>query len=217
MRYALMPLFAATLLGCPVDQVNCDLAAAASLTITLTDEVTGDPISDATLTFTADSYSGDCETFQAGEYICGWEVAGEITVSISKPGYEDTTITEMIEADECHVIGQQRDVALTPVCGADAGVYGVEVSVWGLAMMPPEYPINDATVLWSIGEEADEDCDLGTDNVHLCAFAREGQVTLTVSASGHDTKVIVVDVAHDPNECLPEPEKVDVTLECLAC
>lgn len=88
----------------------CDLSAALSLALTVTD-ASGSPVDDATARWTAGSRSDDCQ--RAGEELqCGWEVAGAMSVVVSAPGFTPKTVEITIPQGECHVVPQKQTVVL---------------------------------------------------------------------------------------------------------
>jgi len=110
---ALLPLALLPFMtGCPVYQVcTDDLRYALDITVVDAD---GAPVTGATGTYSVDGGAEtDCEGSYQGTVTCGAEAAGELTVIISASGYQDETLTRVVDADECHVIGQEVELTLT--------------------------------------------------------------------------------------------------------
>jgi hypothetical protein len=99
--------------ACNNEQACTDLAAS-SVTVNVTDAADGADLADAVVTYTVDGGDAvDCESLSVG-FVCGFEVVGEITVTVSLDGYAPQTETFDIalDADECHVVGEVWDVEL---------------------------------------------------------------------------------------------------------
>ncbi len=104
----LFPLLLST--SCTVGLVCTDLAAV-SLSLTVKD-ASGRVVPGATATWRADGdRSGECTSI-GDDLLCGYEVAGAMTVDVQAPGFQPSVVAAAIDSDECHVIGQQRDVVL---------------------------------------------------------------------------------------------------------
>lgn len=107
---ALLPL-----LGCPFQEpINCDTMAVASVVVDVTAEDGADI--DPTVEFSRDGDTFEpCDDAEADdEFICGWEIEGELTVRVSADGYAPFEETVTVEADECHVTTENLAVTLTP-------------------------------------------------------------------------------------------------------
>lgn len=81
----------------------------------------GAPVVAATVSFVSDSgESGPCEENSGGEYFCGEEVDGLITVTVEKPSFAAQTFEVDVAADSCHVLTETVDVELEPeVCSGE--------------------------------------------------------------------------------------------------
>jgi len=105
--------------GCPTEPA-CDLMAVASLNVTLVD-IDGIDITEADVSFSSDGGGtfAPCDEAIVGEWVCGYEVAGEITVRAESVGYTAAEQTVTIAEDECHVIGQDLQLTLeeAPIAG----------------------------------------------------------------------------------------------------
>ena len=108
--------------GCGLifDGRACTEVYAYGLTVTVADE-NGEPVTGAALTLTDADYTetipgppGTGIELEGGVYLGAGERAGTYTLTIEAEGFEPVTIDNIvIEADECHVIGVTREVALT--------------------------------------------------------------------------------------------------------
>lgn len=93
-------------------ETACTDIAVASVSLDVAD-TTGAAVTGATVTFTTDGGEPeDCEEIGDGAYVCGFEVAGALEVTVAKDGYAAQTESFDIASDECHVIGQTWDVTL---------------------------------------------------------------------------------------------------------
>ena len=107
---ALIPLVACDDGG---NNVDCDAMAVASVQVEVVDDQ-GDPVPDATGSFTTQAgLSGDCESL-SGELVCGWEVGGTMDITIRADGFVDAEEQVDIEEGECHVVTEFLTVALVP-------------------------------------------------------------------------------------------------------
>lgn len=101
--------------GCGDGGTDCTAIAVSSITLTLVDPE-GVEITDATVTFTVDNGElQDCESWDDGSYVCGWEQAGDFDVFIEAPGYAPDNFERLVEADECHVMTKVVERQLEPV------------------------------------------------------------------------------------------------------
>lgn len=107
-----LPTVILALAACtPPDVTNCTEEARASVVIDVQD-ADGNPIEDADVVYTVDGGAEqDCETFEPGSYVCGYEVEGTIEVFVLTDDDEASTSFD-IESDACHVIGQSATVVL---------------------------------------------------------------------------------------------------------
>jgi hypothetical protein len=113
----LSPLLALLLAGCVTDfsdDLVCTEIAVVSVNVNVTDD-TGEPVSDADVTFAEKgAYATRCESYADGVYLCGYELEGALTIRVE---VDDSVIAEevvLVEADECHVIGETLDVVVPP-------------------------------------------------------------------------------------------------------
>jgi len=87
--------------------------ALSSVQVTLYDDA-GATIEDATLTYTGGGFEDQpCDPIN-GQYVCGWEVSGEIVITIEAQGFETETLNVTVEDGLCHVVTELVDVTLTP-------------------------------------------------------------------------------------------------------
>ncbi|MDP2307335.1 MAG: hypothetical protein Q8P18_15015 [Pseudomonadota bacterium] len=109
----LLPLLALT--ACDVDHNNdtaCTRVAMVSVTVNVTDAA-GAPFTAADVTYTAEDGSSDrCDSYSDGVYLCGYEIAGEMTITVEVGGDTVSMDTVLIDADACHVIGETLDVVV---------------------------------------------------------------------------------------------------------
>lgn len=90
----------------------CDTSAAASLTLTLSSS-DGQPLPNVKATWKTAEQSDSCQNLN-NQFICGYEVAGNMTVEISAEGFQPQTLVVEIPKGDCHVVSQTRNVVLKP-------------------------------------------------------------------------------------------------------
>ncbi|MEY3214534.1 MAG: hypothetical protein RIT28_5015 [Pseudomonadota bacterium] len=216
----IVPALALTaLIACtPKDEQACDTMAVASAQLTLRGP-DGAVISGALVTAEFDDGSGgvtalDCEEWESGEYICGWEVSGELRITIVAEGFEDTELTVDVglTEDECHVETYIDTVTLTALeCADDAERWAMQVTVTDESGAP----LAGADVQWGpdvqddVPYEACEPTDVMGD--WLCGSGESGELLLLVEAEGFAHELLAVDVPVD--ECgLTVPQLITVAL-----
>lgn len=99
------------------NQVNCTMEARAGLNITVQDAVSHAVLTeDVTVVATEGSYSETLERIPGSDIFSGaWERDGSYVLTVSKSGYQTyTSETITVTSDVCHVIPQNRTVALIP-------------------------------------------------------------------------------------------------------
>lgn len=105
--------------GCPTE-VDCTTEARASVQVTLVDDADVD-ITEADVSYSTDGGGTftDCEEVIASQWVCGWEVSGEIVIRAEAVGYLTGEQTVSVGSDECHVIGMDVEMTLeeAPVAG----------------------------------------------------------------------------------------------------
>ena len=110
-RLLVLAAVALLLGGC--EPLACDAMAVASVNVTLLDEQ-GEAFApdEAVVQFEHDGADPvDCERFD-DQWVCGWEVSGEVLVLVSVPGYEGATASAEVEHDGCHPIAEQLEIQL---------------------------------------------------------------------------------------------------------
>lgn len=73
--------------------------------------------------------------------------------------------------------------------------------------------IEGATATWATADESG-DCDALTEGGIACAYEREGEITVTVTAEGFETITQTFQVESD--SCHPIPEEAEITLRLLS-
>jgi hypothetical protein len=103
-----------TPVGC---RQECDLSALAALSLEVVDAESGEPIADATITYSVDGKTEEPVTADpggGGRYALGYELPGNYVVHIEAPGHAAVDREYDIDDGECHVNGQQDTIELTP-------------------------------------------------------------------------------------------------------
>lgn len=202
------------LVGCPETQQACTDLAAASVTAYVEDTA-GNAIADATATFTVDGGAAQaCETFTDGAYVCGWEQAGVIAVTIEKDGFVAATqeVSVGMDADQCHVEQETLNFVLEGVDCTDVEVPAVQVTLSSLDGEVLESPM----VWWGFANADMEpvECDL-QGGVWACAHEEVGDIEVSGTASGHTTDLATVTVVSEEAGCHPVTETVALVVQWL--
>jgi hypothetical protein len=92
--------------------IDCDTSAAASVQVRVESEAGEDLSDQATVTYSVDGVETPCDGPYDSQFVCGWEVAGPIVISVSAEGYETAEETVVVESDVCHVITTSTTVQL---------------------------------------------------------------------------------------------------------
>jgi hypothetical protein len=210
MRPLALLLSVLCLTGCE-EPTGCDTMAAVSVSVTLLDE-SGSLISNAEMTYSVDG--GDevaCDELGSGEYSCGYEVDGTLTIRTRAMGFTDDEFEVEVAADECHVIGVQETRTLESVGCTQEVIAGVLVNVTDSQLAE----VTDATVEWEALDAGRQACTHEGGNQWSCAEDTAGEITLSIEDAGpYELFEQVVIVDHDG--CHPITETLDAVLNYLA-
>lgn len=103
--------------GPPVD---CDAMAYASVSVTVLDEA-GAPATDAIVQAAVNGGEAfDCDPVGDGEFVCGWEIAGEFEITASADGQTEVSTRTVVTGDACHVMSETVTLSLAVVGGLEA-------------------------------------------------------------------------------------------------
>lgn len=111
-------LLALSLTGCDLskdtgDGQDCTTIAIVSAQVVLLDD-SGAAIEGADVTVTDDSgNTQDCEE-SSGQYLCGWEMTGDLTISAEADGYQPGSTAVTVASDGCHPITEDVTLTLSP-------------------------------------------------------------------------------------------------------
>ena len=86
-----------------------------SVSLTLIDQqgnLTGAAAPQYRSLYLSDSSFHDCDVLSAGEWVCGWELAGAIEVVLNAAELDDWSTTVFVPTDDCHVFQQSLSVSL---------------------------------------------------------------------------------------------------------
>ncbi len=211
----LLPLL---LVACEIDDPNngnaCTDIAMASVSLSVAD-LDGLPVTDATVTYTVDGgASMDCESWDDGQYVCGWEKPGTIVVTVEKEGF--VTVTETLEVgmteDECHVEGEVLAVTLEEVACTAEIVYAVQATLVGSS----GETLEDPEVSWGYANADMEPiaCE-GDGTTWWCGEEAAGDIEVYGTAGGHTTDMETVTVYTDEYDCHPITQLVELEVEWL--
>jgi hypothetical protein len=204
-------LWLAACAGTKDTAVNCDTLAAVSVSVTLVDDA-GAPLpasAEPTVSYTSDAgMSGSCDNI-GDTWLCGYEVAGPMTIRADAWGYGAITEAVTIEADTCHVIGQALTLALSPVDCTSEEVPGIVVTV--------RDALGDDLAGAEVGYcPVDAECDQpfvceAYGSAFACAPEMAGTFGVDVAAPGFVAQYHEVTVAED--ECHVITEHLDAVLD----
>ena len=187
--------------------VDCTTEAVASVMASVTDEA-GEPLMEATVTWAGETAEGSCEAWN-GDFACGFEVEGELTITAELEGHVTESVEVVVEADACHVITEHVDIVLVEEdCDGDEAP-----GAWVSVVDHLDAAIGTASVTWSIAnaDMAPQPCDAtGTEGLFACGWGVSGMLEFSASAPGYSWETATADVAH--GVCGPETEDVTITL-----
>ena len=199
-----MPILLA-LVGCDRPIQACPAIAQSSVQIDLTD-ADGAPIPAANVQFSVDGgATQDCESWDDGTYVCGWEQVGEFVISIEADGYEPIEVEATVDGyDGCDLDSQLLDVQLDEVACTQELVPAVVGTL--------SHADSDVQVFW---EYVDHDspahpCDF-FDIEFQCADEISGDLRVFAHDDIGGYAEAVVSVEHDG--CHPITEEVELELE----
>ena len=144
------------------------------------------PVVAATVSFTSDGgESGVCDERNGGEYYCGDEVEGLLTITVEKPSFATQVHEVQVGADRCHVLTESLEVVLEPEVCTDEQV----VSVLARVEDGAGAPVPGASVRWRpSGQPANAALDcVASGNASFpfaCGYEQAGELTLVASAGG---------------------------------
>lgn len=178
----------------------CTSMATASVTVNVS-LPDGSPASGVTVTFNAGDGAQPCETYQAGSYVCGWEVAGDLEIHGVLDGYDSFDATVTVPQDECHVQGQVLDVTLSGVTCTTEVVPSVLATVVGSA----GEELTGVVVTWGADEASVTNaCSPHADDIWSCGEEQAGPMVVVASADGHQPRTELFDIAEDECHVLTE-------------
>lgn len=196
-------------IGCTGEEKDCTTEAVGSVNLSVVG-TDGAPIPSATAVWSVDGGDpSECEAMPNGGFVCGWEVEGSFTVTASAPGYQDSTGTVTVGADECHVIPESLEIVLDTIdCTSE-----VIPSVIATVSSASGADLTDVAVSWT-AETAMQPCDgPSAEGEWICGEEIPGTLTVEASADGHVTASEVVEVEADV--CHVLTERVDFVLDPL--
>lgn len=213
----LLPAFAIACFDGPItkDGTACTEMAAASVMLTVTDANDAE-IPGASAEWTGpDGAAGTCDSLGNGTFNCGYEVSGEISVTVSAEGYDDVTKSVVVDHDECHVIGESLTVVLEEseaVCDEMAAA-SIQVTLLGASAETLEDQVvqyRDAMV-----DDAEwMDCD-DISGTWVCGWEVTGTFDVSGTASGHDVAYAQATVVLDEAGCHPVTQNVTLQVDWL--
>jgi hypothetical protein len=178
------------MLGCVEEEIVCTTEMRSSVSLLVHDD-SGAVIPDTTVSYTVDGgVSKPCESWTAGEWVCGWEEAGSFEITAVAPGFDPKVVEVVVEADVCHVISQVADVVLVPTCGEADPAPSVIATVAGSS----GESLADVAVVYSQNGSPEVACQPDGDT-WTCGWGSSGTFAVTASAGGHVPETQTVEVA----------------------
>jgi len=101
------------LMGCGGEEMDCTTEARSSVTVQVVD-ASGAAVTDAVVKFSVDGgATQDCDNPLGSDniYTCGYEIAGNFTITATRGGMTGTA-TATVTAGDCHVNGQTAKITL---------------------------------------------------------------------------------------------------------
>lgn len=141
-----------------------------------------------------------CERIEASSFVCGWEESGEIEIQVEAPGFLPASDIVYVEADECHVYSEHREIVLEPdeiVCSEEA-VPSLVLEVIDEA----GEPIEEAFGYYVVDEacEADASPCEAVGGQLVCGIEEAGELHVLIDAEGYlpeeRSYVIEADLCH---------------------
>lgn len=207
---ALVPLAGCILVDTGKD---CDASAAGSVAVSVSASDGGD-VSEAEVSWTSDGDTFQpCDPFPGdGEWVCGWEAAGNLGIRVVAGGYQVVEETVFVEQGECHVIPQHLEVVLAP---EDVDCTDIELpSVIATVESTGGEALEGVTVRWTrVAEPELAPCDAREDGRWACGYEVPGALRVVAEAEGHAAQTMDVDVGLDADACHVVTEALTFRLE----
>jgi len=203
-------LFFLALAACDSEPLACDTMAAYSVNVT----VDAPNAENLTVTYAVDGVDkGACDSWQAGSYACGVEMAGHFVITLMADNYATTTAEVDVAQGECHVEPEALTLAPEAVDCSDTSpsiVVNLTASD-GTALFDP-------SVLWiESGGEIDQPCnyfgDIEGGTQWTCGDGTPGDFIVTGMATGYGPATQSVPVPNSDFGCGPETQTVGMVLE----
>lgn len=200
--------------GCMVvmnHQQGCTDMAAASVGVTVR-TADGGSMDGLRVVYTADGGPERACDHITGDWICGYEVDGNIKVTATLPGYVEQSQMVVVGSDECHVIQEFVDIVLEPdeVACTDIAIPAVEVHLSGSGGEVLDHPM----VTWEQDSTAPNPCDTQDGGLTWeCGWEVSGMVYVEAAAGGHVTHGETVSVPLTEDGCHPVTQQVEIALE----
>lgn len=202
------------LVACEPPEVACTDLAATSVALTVTD-AGGAAIPGVIATYSAANASGDCSEFPESEWVCGYEVAGDITIHVEAPGYLPHDEVVNVASDECHVISESLAVVLEPVVCNAQEVPSAQVTVSDAF----DATLTGVSVTWAFhgSDMSPEPCDFvsaglqeSPSELWTCTWSGTAAVDIYAVAIDHEGQTQTVTVLE--GECGPDTADVEFIL-----
>ncbi len=210
-------IFLLALAACFEEELACTNFYAFSVTTTVVS------VSGETLEGVVGSYSVDggdskpCEDFGKGNFVCGGEEAGHFAVTFEADGHVAQTQEVDVEADECHVIGEQLAFELDVAACTEEEVAAVIVNL--SSDLSADAVLDNAWVSWQDPntDMAPQPCDLTATDTFACGFESVGEMDIRAGADGHASELRGLTSVLTADECHVETQTLDLVLLATDC
>jgi hypothetical protein len=211
MRHALAPLVVALVFaGCQNQSQDCTTIAAVSVSVTVVDG-DGVAVTDAIVTYAVEDSEQAVECDAGPDvFLCGYEVAGTLTIRAEAAGFTPAEAEVTVSEDECHVQGENLVLVLDPVDCPQVELPSVFVTI----VDTDGLPIPDAWAEYAptcADWFAPEVCVDGEGDSFVCGWGWTCPLYIDAYAVGHQSDFAMVDPEED--ECGPTGTEYEFVLE----
>ncbi|MCP4807414.1 MAG: hypothetical protein GY913_28870 [Proteobacteria bacterium] len=196
------------LTACDGEIEDCPAIAHPSVQLQLTD-IDGEPLADALVQFSVDDGDlQDCESWDDGGYVCGWETEGFFEIHIAAENYEPVVETiEVADIEGCDFGTESIEVQLVDLICTTEEVPGVLVTV---GLDNDEQGDSELQVFSSPEQGAEPEECFRAGDAFACALEQSGDLLVFAHDDMGGYAQELVTVEHD--DCHPITEEVHLEL-----
>jgi len=196
-------LFLSAATGCvictfPGDEV-CTEIAVPGVVVTVTDPA-GQRVEGASLSVAGMGPRQACDDLGFGEYACGWEQSGLLTVFVEAEGFLPQVLDVEVEHDGCHPI----TVALPVLLEGDLVCTEEAVASVVLSFIDERgEAVPHVRASFSLDGEGERQACTSAGGTLICGVEQVGTVLVDVEAPGFEDALLQYEVAIDEAGCHP--------------